>query len=512
MRAHALLASFVGASVALFASTALASNGLESPDVGVLQIGRGGAWVARADDPLAAYMNPAAMSFQASGVHLGTQLMIQRGCFSRLGADGQPQSPGNNIPGPGATGGPEPETCTTSVFPNPQIAGVFRINREWAVGLAVLGPHAAGTAAWPEEVEYTTQSGAARTQPAPNRYMLADQSAVLVFPTFSVSYAVLPELSIGAGFVWGISSAEFVTFTEALSGAEDFSNDVRAKLNVEDLFVPGFVLGVNWGVTSFLDFGAWYRWSDAIRARTELELTSSYWLEGGTRNQSPCANNPDNRCNITFDGDAGDFEFAIPMEAKLGLRFHMPIGEDTVQPAFVQREGFVRDPLTQERFDIEVDVTWANNSAVQDIIIQFDPGIAVKGTPGTVPVDGNIPHDWRDVLGVRLGGDVTAIPNLLALRAGGFFESKGQRDELLNLDFHMGWKAGVGGGATVRVWQVDIHAAYQHVFYGTLDNGGDGELKALSGEAPTFRSVQPVNGGKFEQSLNEIGLGATARF
>jgi long-chain fatty acid transport protein len=489
---------------------ARASNGLEVPDAGVLQVGRGGAWVARADDPMAAYMNPAAMSFQATSIHVGTHLMIQQGCFTRLGPDGQPVSPGPAIPQADA---PKDPVCTTSIFPNPQLAAVYRISDRWAVGLAVLGPHAAGSASWPEEIDYTTQTGLARTQPAPNRYIITDQSAVLVYPTLSVSYAPLPELSFGAGFVWGFAAAEFTTFTESISGpGDDFTRDVKAVLSAKDLFVPGFVLGANWGVTRYLDFGAWYRWSDAIRARTELELTSSYWLGGGTRNESPCPES-DPRCNITTDADAGELVFPIPMEAKLGLRFHLPLGESTVQPHWVQREAFVRDPLTQDRFDIEVDLTWANNSAVQDIELTFDEGIAVKGTPGFVPVNGNIPHDWRDVLGIRLGSDITAVPNLLALRLGGFFESKGARDELLNLDFHQGFKGGISGGATFRVWLVDIHAAYQHVFYGTLDNGGDGELRALSGDATSgYRSEQTVNGGSFEQSLDEVGLGATIRF
>ncbi len=83
----------------------------------------------------------------------------------------------------------------------------------------------------------------------------------------------------------------------------------------------------------------------------------------------------------------------------------------------------------------------------------------------------------------------------------------------MNLDFHQGFKGGISGGATFRVWLVDIHAAYQHVFYGTLDNGGDGELRALSGDATSgYRSEQTVNGGSFEQSLDEVGLGATIRF
>jgi hypothetical protein len=130
-----------------------------------------------------------------------------------------------------------------------------------------------------------------------------------------------------------------------------------------------------------------------------------------------------------------------------------------------------------------------------------------------VPTNADIPHNWKDVVGVRVGGDFVVLPSLLALRAGGFFESKGQEDAYLNLDFDLGWKVGVGGGATVRVGPVDVSAAFQHTFYGALDNGGKGNIKTLSGSATTgFRSVQTVNGGRLETSLNEFGLSGTLRF
>jgi hypothetical protein len=117
------------------------------------------------------------------------------------------------------------------------------------------------------------------------------------------------------------------------------------------------------------------------------------------------------------------------------------------------------------------------------------------------------------VLGVRFGGEVTILPNFLAARMGGFFEGKGQRDEDLTLDFHMGYKAGVSLGGTVRLGPVDMHLAYGHVFYGTLDNLGQGTQRALSGDATTnFRSQQIVNGGSFSSSLDEVALGATLRF
>jgi hypothetical protein len=130
-----------------------------------------------------------------------------------------------------------------------------------------------------------------------------------------------------------------------------------------------------------------------------------------------------------------------------------------------------------------------------------------------VPVNGDIPHKWRDVIGVRLGSDVTILPNRLAIRGGGFFESKGQRDEYLNLDFDQSWKLGLTLGGTVRVGPADIHVAYSHVFYGTLDNQGNGAVHALSGDGSTgYRSQQAINGGSLGSSLNDVALSAAFRF
>lgn len=505
------------ASVALaWSGTASASNGLEVPDAGPQQAGRGGAWVARADTPLAAFMNPAAMSFQASGVELGVSFMIQSSCFERVDPDGQPVSPGNAIPGPGAPNGPDAAQCTTGFFPNPELAGVIRVTDDFALGLAFLGPHAVGNMDWGETVDFTLANNA-RTQPAPGRYLLVSQSSLIVFPTLSASYAIVPEqLSIGAGFVWGIAHADFTTFTESTSSQprDDFARDVRATLTADDFFVPGFVVGMEWRAAKRFDVAGWVRWSDAIQARTKLHLESNYWLGGGTKNDSPCTPTlPD--CNITDDEDAGSLKVPVPMDAKLGFRYHHPRGAlpKDDYPKWAKKSHYVRDPMTEDLFDLELDLTYANNSAMDAIEIRFDPGIKVNGTPGEVPQNGDIPHQWKDVLGFRLGADYNLLPGFLTLRAGGFFEAKGQDDEYLNLDFHMGAKGGIAGGATVRLGPIDVAAAYQHVFYGTLDNGGKGALKALSGDASTaYRSQQSVNGGSFSSQLNEIDLGATLRF
>ena len=513
----------------LVATSAHATSGLEVPDSGAEQLGRGSASTAASSDPLAAYQNPAAMSFQPNGVSLSFHMMFQHQCFTRKGPGNKPVSPGAGLPGPGEAGGPDADVCSSAAFPNPQIAAVFRPTERLAIGIAVLGPHAVGTSSWPESLDYR-KNGQPRTQPSPSRYLVTDKNAILLSPTISASYAVLPTLSFGVGFIWGIGTADFTTYTEALSPtkADDFNGhqDVKARVRAKDLFIPGFVVGANWKASSSWDVGAWYHFSDGLRADVDLDLTSANWLQSGAPNAKPCTGS-DPKCNITSAPKGGSLKFQIPMEAKLGVRYHHALAEADrpAPPKWAKGKPLIRDSLSQDRFDVAADFTWANNGAVEAIELRFGPeacrydpkcndsGILVKGTPGKVPVNGDVPHNWRDVLGVRLGSDVTVVPDRLALRAGGFFESKGVDDAYLNIDFHMGYKVGVGGGGTVRVGPVDIHLAYQHVFYGTLDNGGNGALKALSGDASSgYRSLQSINGGRFTSSLNELALGGAIRF
>ncbi|WP_082363361.1 OmpP1/FadL family transporter [Chondromyces crocatus] len=496
---------------------AAASTGLDSPEIGVSQAGRGSAWVARADDPMAAYMNPAALVTQASGVHVGAHLLVLNRCFTRRGPGNTPVPPSASAPGtfpaPGTPGGPPAAVCMEGgAFPNPQAAATFRITDDLAIGLAVLGPHSNGAIVFPETV---TEQGN-RVQPAAQRYQLVSSDSLILSPTLSVSYAITPELSLGAGFIWGVGAIDVVNFSEATSspGGDDFNahQDLKSRLRGVDAFMPGFVLGALWSPTSRLDVGAWFKWQDALRTSTRITIESLYWSPSGGKNEQRCAG-AEAGCNVTDAEDAGTFHLRIPMEARLGFRYHHPRA-GSARPAWASTDRRVRDPMSEDLFDVEVDFTWAHNSVVDAIEVRFKPNtIPVRDTPGFVPANADIPHAWRDVFGVRVGGDVVVLPNLLSLRGGGFYETKGQDDAYLNVDFHLGWRLGVAGGATARLGPIDLSVAYQHTFFGALDNGGEGKVKALSGDAATgYRSVQAINGGRLTSSLNEVGLSGTMRF
>lgn len=510
---------FVLAGCLTLAATAHGSNGLETPDIGTVNLGRGGAAFLALDDGLVAFFNPARLASLSSSVHVGGSLIFSSQCFTRLGEDGQPVSPGNDIPGPGADGGPGAEVCSEHPpFVNPQLAGNVRITDRIGVGLSVAGPHGIGTLSWPESISYSSNFGD-RTQPAPQRYMLVERSSALVFPTLSVGVQVLDKaahgvgLSLGAGFIWGISTIRSTSFVESTSAgendvaADDFfrsgNGDVQVNLDAKDLFVPGFVVSAMAETTVAsdrnLEFGAWFRWQDDIRAGLDAELHARYWQAGGT---------PDSAAQsdefTTNAKDAGTMTIAIPMEAKVGVRYAK------------RRPGAMVasfDPLATDEYDIELDVTWANNSSFEALEVAFEGDVDVQGTPGQLPNNSSVPHNWKDVVGARLGGSFVVMPSRLALRAGGFFETAGQAPEDLHVDFHMGPKLGLGLGGTVRIGPVDLSAAYQHTFFFDLDNGGEGNLLAASGDQSAGqKSRQTVNGGKLSGNMNELALGATVRF
>jgi long-subunit fatty acid transport protein len=529
----------------LWAGISTADSGLDTPENGVVQLGRGSAWVAKADDPLAAYYNPAGLVLQGTSVHVGVQVMALNECFSRLGPGGQPVSPGGGLPAPGTAGGPPAAVCNGGApFPNPQVAAAFRLTDRLAVGIAVLGPHAAGNQSWPDSVSFTNKFGVTQTEPSPQRYMLVSSNSLILDPTVSVGYAVNDELSVGAGFIWGIASVDFTNFAQVLSSTPpNYQNDVKAEISGKDLFIPGFVLGAMWHPTPRLDLGASFKWQDAIDIPSaNIALQANYWQSNGKPtcptnpttgtnipNAGPVipANCPANSMNITNAPGAADIRVAIPAEARLGIRYHKPRAGGTPPAWATQVPGRrVRDSLSEDKYDLEMDFSWAGNSALQAVQIctggakvsgsgctAATKPIAVTGTTSTVPTNAYIPHDWTDSGGVRLGGDYIVLPSRLALRAGGFFETGSMSSQYLNVDFLPTQRGGLSGGGTVRLGAVDVSAAYQHTFYATVDNGGQGAVHALSGDAATgYRSSEAVNGGKLTASLNEVGVSGTMHF
>jgi long-subunit fatty acid transport protein len=255
---------------------------------------------------------------------------------------------------------------------------------------------------------------------------------------------------------------------------------------------------------------------------------------------STLANCGDAGGNATCPGpDAGRITVNQPMEAKLGVRFHAPSGKG--------RAGRHRDPMADDLFDAEIDLTWANNSALDSIQVRFPANadgsgvIPAVGTGGTVPPLADVPRGYRDVFGARIGGDYNVLPGALALRAGAFFETNGQDPAFQNIDFIGSSRFGMSGGISYRVHfgatpnteqtsDLTLMAGFGHIFAAdqTRTDSNASGLSALAGSpcfpssndpGPTcpngnqkFRTNWPVNLGTITNSVNAINIGASYRF
>jgi long-chain fatty acid transport protein len=540
-RAFRISAAAVLAVLAFTPGVAHATSVEEFPDNGSEQEGRGGAWVARASDPLATFYNPAGLAGQPTRLTVQANISTQHTCFTRVksATDTTVDSVGAN--------GQYPQVCNKgSFFPDPQLAFTYQLTPRIGLGIAVLGPSAVGNVSWPEFVN--------GNQPSPQRYMLISNNTVLLTPTIGIGWEALDGLRLGASFIAGTApTIDFVNAAPAenSNGAQADENDLRNELKAKALFIPGFTLGAIWSPSSNLDVAAWYKWMDDVHAKGDLTTASTYFtnavangdLKGVTygdtaepycqtlaAGQAPPPGGP--KCG---SGNNASVRVPIPMEAKLGLRYHQPRRD-------VPQDPHLRDPIAQDAFDLEADFTWANDSAFQAIQIRF-PGDAsgngiLPANPsipsGTIPANADVTHAFRDVFGVRLGGDYNLLPDQLALRAGAFFETQAANSVYQNIDFDAAERFGFALGGTYRIHlgaakkqALEFMAAYGHVFYGTLDNNSPNAngLPALTGVAclgglpapcaggqQPYRTAWPINLGNITSSINVINVGASFKF
>ena len=580
VRVLAILAA-VGA---LLPAAAHATSVTEFPDNGSEQMARGGAWVARASDPLATMFNPAGLAGQPSRVTLQNSTIFEHTCFTRIKAASDTTN--DPLAGPG---GVYPRACNDiSPTINPQLGATLKLTERLGLGLLVIGPSSGGEKTFPDFIP----DGNGQLQAAPGRYLLIQQKGIVLFPTIGIGYEVTDNLRIGASFSWGFARLNLASATTSLNAdsTTPAGNDTRARIQVKDYFIPGFTLGTIWSATPNLDIAGWYKWSDAIRATGDAGTEANFYTKQnasgdstkvrygdtifddcGAGTTAAIANKP---CG---SGDNGHVRFVIPMEAKLGFRFHkprsMPVAEaapppvapepampaegppagDLVAapapvPAAVAASSHVRDPLATDVFDIEADLTWANNSAADTIQIRFPGDATGKGVlpvagvaGGEIPPNADQKRGFKDVIGVRVGGDYNVIPDKLALRAGTFFETSALEAQYQNIDFAASSRFGLALGATYRVrfWgfkddktsALEFMLGYGHIFFAEqsrTDPNASGS-PALAGTScnkinpvagtqtcedgsQRYRSKWPVNLGTITNSVNVINAGVAYRF
>jgi long-subunit fatty acid transport protein len=531
----------LGASL-LCAGEARATDATEVPDNGSEQMGRGGAWLARASDPLASFYNPAGLAGQPTRLILQSNFGSQRTCFTR-------QKALNDTTADGVKAGAQyPQVCNGAGYGvDPQLAMTIRLTPRMGLGIApLLAPSSAnGNASYPE---FTTINGSVN-QPEPGRYILTSQNILLVTPTIAIGAEIIDRLRIGASFQLGIATFSFTNASVGINenGESPLTGDLKAKLTGHDYVIPGFTLGTLWSPTDSLDLAGWYKWTAPVDGTGDVFVQQGYYAQqaAGTPNMAPTTDTSQPNCgysapatskNPCGSGSNATVHFARPMEAKIGLRYHMPRKNIPYDP-------HLRDPIAQDVFDVEADATWANDSSMDVLQIRFPSAsglgtIPINGTPGVIPPNADVPLHYSDVIGIRIGGDWNVLPDQLAIRGGGFYQTPSQtgaNTQYQGLSFPLGSMVGLALGGTYRIHfgpgsnALELSAGFEHIFIGTETYTGTGGIDALAGTQcnpasstsgatcpgttrETYRTNWAVNLGTITNSVNIINAGLGYRF
>jgi long-chain fatty acid transport protein len=533
-----------------FAGEARATDATEFPDNGSEQAGRGGAWVARASDPLAAFYNPAGLAGQPTRIVLQSNFGSQRTCFTRVksskSANGVDDTTNDGV----SPGGVYPKVCSAAPYNViPQLAATLKLTPRIGLGLApLLTPSSASaSASYPE---FATVAGVPNS-PSPGHYLLTSQNIQILLPTVGLGVEVVDRLRLGMSFQWGIAHLSFTNGlpSENEDGDSPAAGDVKATLSAHDYFVPGFTLGSIWSPSDEVDLAGWYKWSAPISASGDAQAEYPYYADTAAGMPGKVNTTDTSLPNCGFVGAAtsgnpcgsggnASVHVARPMEAKIGVRVHVP-------RKGVPYDERSRDPMAQDVFDVEADFTWANDSAMDDILIRFAGSLPINLGPGltsVIPPNADIPLHYSDVAGVRVGGDWNILPDELAARAGGFFQTPsqiGSNVQYQNLAFANGSQLGLALGATYRIHfpgarsgAIEISAGFEHVFLATESYDGPGGIDALTGTPcnpaenpratpsgpscadghPKYRTEWAVNLGTITNSINVINAGIGYRF
>jgi long-chain fatty acid transport protein len=457
------------------------AGGIQFGEPGTQAMQRAGAFVAKADDPSALWTNPAGLvktkniSIYVGGSFLHYGITVQRSGTYPVQMMGTP---------PAYEGDPYPEMSSDALKVIPSLGVAARFGN-LGVSLGFYGPQGNPDRDFGCEIADADCQVLANGAPAPTRYDIVRQHALIGFPSVGVAYRVHDTLDVGLRLSWGFATISARSFTWGiLNREEDPERDGDFEVEAHDRFVPTFGVGALYRPTPNLEFGLSYKFETSVRSSgdSKADLGSELGLPGIPDRLEPV---PDNSAKCAPGGTPAILKACVntklPMSISAGGRY------------------IVRDATGGERADVELDVRWENWSRASDTEIIVD---ARSSTLGVVLKPQKIRHGLRDTVAFRLGGSYS-IPmgtNLLQLRAGAMVETGAAPNSWTRADLDGQSRLVLGTGVAYRFGKVMVDAgfAYGIVPSRTVQNVDVGTSPPVANrEQPD--PIQPLEGANEQE-------------
>jgi long-chain fatty acid transport protein len=441
------------------------AGGFYMTDRGVRPLGRGGAFIAGADDQHAVWYNPAGLIHAGRGLLLDASLVNFNNRYTR---EAQPPGGGEVVTFRSVEGEAAPLPIPTLV-----------VSHDLGVRNAVF---AAGVFA-----PYAAIASYDRAADAPQRYSLLslDGSALAVAGVWA-AWRPHPMLNVGAGV-----SALVGSFTSqlAFSGCpatvtcapENPDWDAVAQLAVGPIAAPTASLGVQFSPHRMVTFGLSGQlplWVDAA-ARLAVRLPAASFYEGAS-----------------VQGDQANVRFNLAPVVRAGVEVR-PVAGLRAEFAFVWEGWSMHD---------RIDLT--------------PQGIGLRNVRGVGDYQISalsIDRGFRDVLSFRLGVENhTRLGGEWSLeaRVGASYETSATSPgytSVLTMDANK-WVAALGASLGYGRWRFDATFAYMIADTVTVTPA---EARLLPTQALRTGPGAPsyaVNAGRYELNVNVVGLGVRYAF
>jgi long-subunit fatty acid transport protein len=481
MRARTFL-WIMGCTTAALPAAAWA-GGFEFPANGTEALGRGGAFTAKADSPLALEYNVAGLARQR-----GTRLLLDSNLhFDRYAFAPDPGSPLHDPNQPVVTD----QARKPFYAPFIGVSSDFGYFDRWAFAVGLYGPSAIG------KRDYGT---------GPTRYDVVSTNLLTLFPTAAMAVAPSRFVDLGLALHLQYGSYELGNRSKAPPFCtmeppnlyKDLDCDTQTRISARSSVNPMLSLGVLVHPTRYLDIG--------LNVRSGANLSARTILANGTLEARDAAGDP------LGMAQPAEFETNLPWIFRLGVRY-------------AYRKG------GREVADIEVNGTyelWGVSEREGARLRAAHPVFAGR------QIDLLLPHYYKDTYSVRLGGayNQPAGPALVTIRLGLFYDSSATDSGDTRLDINTLPKVAptLGLGVRWRGLTLNLAYAYIHSFSRTVT---DGRLRAVDGNCGrpltknprsrmeadalcmnqfTGSDLAPVNNGTFSGHDHLLSLGLTVLF
>lgn len=492
--------------ILLFVGDNLLAGGFEYPDNGVVAIGRGGAFTAKADDLSAMYYNPAGLIKSK-----GYLTLFYSHNFTLLSAEFERKAWdfSNNAYADFAKMNIEnPVSNQFGWFNRGAMFGVasdFGTQR-FVGGFGLFGPSAIGSQRFPIN--------------GSQRYMMVEKDILLMYYSLIGAYRITENLAVGAVVQWAdMPRCRFSIVVDGYNGSVyrpfQSNQDVLATLDVKDRFAMTAILGLWYKPHPSVELGLAGRiipiWMKA-RGDISLKMLGDWVLPPEDMGDQPnywmmkCPNDDHNQCKSGYSG--ASLSFVLPPNIRFGARY-------------IHR---VKD---YELFDVEMDFFYEFWSMLKEFEIDPDADhLKIVLRDGSTNIrelrNLSIPKRFKDSFSIRVGGDFNAIPKYLTVRAGMFYESPAVRKAYTNVDFFPFHSIGLGGGFTFKYKGISLNAAYSHIFqpkWRVTEQEASVLQQRPTEECsnddtfcdPNYKGMvaPPVNSGLYRTSYDIVSIGLT---